>query len=260
MNSVLQFQQYKDESKKIVMATCYNHWGAKIMADSAVDCILVGDSVAMVEHGLPSTVHASLDMMVMHVASVARASAQQFIVADMPFLTYRKGLDHAMNAVEQLMQAGANAIKLEGVQGNVELIRHIVESGVPVMGHIGLMPQSVNRVGGYKVQGRDDGDDLLESARSLQAAGCFSVVIECVPEALAGRITGELTIPTIGIGAGKFTDGQVLVFHDMLGLNQFNAKFIKRYVNGRKALLDGLNQYSTDVVAQDFPADEHSFQ
>lgn len=261
MKSVLAFQTKKQAGEKIVMATCYSHWGAEIIAGSDVDCILVGDSVAMVEHGYPSTVHATVDMMAAHVSAVSRGANGRFIVADMPFMSYRKGLAEAMTAVERLVQAGAQAVKLEGAIGNLELVKHIVDSGVPVMGHLGLTPQFIHQLGGYKVQGRNEeaARVLQQAATDLASAGCFSIVLECVPELLAKSITESLSIPTIGIGAGVHTSGQVLVFHDLLGLSQFDFKFVKRFLNGREQCLNALNQYQQEVVAQQFPLPEHSF-
>ena len=192
--------------------------------------MLVGDSVAMVVHGYPNTLAATTDMMVTHTEAVAKGIKTKFIVSDLPFLSYRKSRDVAYAAIERLMRAGAHAVKLEGANGNLELIRHVVESGVPVMGHIGLTPQSVHALSGHKVQGYEKqvADDLCAQAQALEQAGVFAIVLECVPWALAQRITQQLTIPTIGIGAGPHTDGQVLVWHDFLGIqNEFKPKFSK---------------------------------
>ena len=224
------FQSKKDKGEHIVMATCYAHWAAQLLNDTDVDVLLVGDSVAMVEYGYQSTLAATVEMMAMHTECVARGAPDKFIVGDMPFLSYRKGLESTMDAVHALMKAGASAVKLEGAAGNIELIKHIVESGVPVMGHIGLTPQSVHQLGGYKVQGRgaSAAESLIQQAKDLEAAGCFCIVLECVPVAVADTITRTVTIPTIGIGAGHNTTGQVLVFHDMLGLNNSKMKFLKQ--------------------------------
>lgn len=255
------FNQMKRSAKPIVMATCYSYWAAQLMAETEVDCLLVGDSVAMVEHGYSSTLQATVEMMERHVDAVARGAPRKFIVGDMPFLSYRKGLVQAVEAVERLMRVGAHAVKLEGAVGHLDIIRHIVDSGVPVMGHLGLTPQSVHALGGYALQGRgqEAADRLYEEAHRLQEAGCFALVLECVPEMLAERITESLLIPTIGIGAGSKTSGQVLVFHDMLGLNDFKAKFMKRYLNGADQMKSAINAYSREVRALQFPAREHCY-
>ncbi|MDF1759555.1 MAG: 3-methyl-2-oxobutanoate hydroxymethyltransferase [Coxiellaceae bacterium] len=261
MKNIQDFQRMKRSDQKIVVSTCYSNWSAQILDKTEIDCLLVGDTVAMVEYGYDSTLKATVDMMEMHVEAVSRGAPSKFIIGDMPFLSYRKGLTATMNAVERLMRAGANAVKLEGAAGNLELVKHIVESGVPVMGHLGLTPQMVNQLGGYKVQGR--GDDavqlLLQQAKALEAAGCFSLVLECVPELVAEQVTHALQIPTIGIGAGPKTSGQVLVFHDMLGMNDFNSKFIKRYLNGQDLMIQAFNQYKQEVQTNAFPQPEHCY-
>src|SRR5882672_6506153 len=220
--NVLDFQKMKDEGRKISMVTCYDYSSARAVAESSIDCILVGDSVAMTMHGFSNTLSATTPMMALHTAAVARGAPSKFIVADLPFLTYRKGLKEAMDSVHDLMSAGAHAVKLEGVRGHAEIVRHIVESGVPVMGHLGLTPQSINLLGGMKVQARTDAmvEILAGQARELEEAGCFSLVLECAPPAAARKVTGSLTIPTIGIGAGASVSGQVLVYQDVLGLNR----------------------------------------
>jgi 3-methyl-2-oxobutanoate hydroxymethyltransferase len=201
--NVLDFQKMKDEGRKISMVTCYDYSSARAVAESTVDCILVGDSLAMTMHGHPTTLSATTAMMALHTSAVARGAPSKFIVADLPFLSYRKRLKDAMDSVQNLMTAGAHAVKLEGVRGHAEIVRHIVESGVPVMGHLGLTPQSVNLLGGMRVQARTDATvDLLASqAGELEQAGCFSLVLECVPSEVARKVTELLTIPTIGIGA-----------------------------------------------------------
>src|SRR6201993_2102349 len=208
--NVLDFQKMKNEGRKISMVTCYDYSSARAIAESNIDCILVGDSVAMVMHGHPTTLSATTAMIALHTTAVARGAPTKFIVADLPFLSYRKGLKDAMDSVQELMSAGARAVKLEGVRGHTEIVRHIVESGVPVMGHLGLTPQSVNLLGGMKVQARTDaaGEILRSDARALEQAGCFALVLECVPSASARAVTKLLKIPTIGIGAGVSVDGQ----------------------------------------------------
>ncbi|CAM4389397.1 MAG: 3-methyl-2-oxobutanoate hydroxymethyltransferase [Legionellaceae bacterium] len=235
---------------------------AKIISTTAIDCILVGDSVAMVMHGYKTTLNATVDMMVLHTAAVARGAPNKFIVADLPFLSYRKGLKAAMDAITVLMQAGAHAVKIERVEGNENLIRHIVDSGVPVMGHIGLTPQSVHQLSGYKVQGRTEiaAVNLLKQAKVLEDVGCFAIVLECIPRLLAGDITSDLSIPTIGIGAGENVSGQVLVIHDLLGFYQdIQPKFVKNYLNGYELVQNSLNAYVNEINAGEFPLLQHSF-
>lgn len=260
--NVLDFQACKARSEKIVMLTCYDYTTARIVQDSDVDVILVGDSAAMVMHGYGTTIPADIEMMCRHIESVSRGTKNKFIVGDMPFLSFRQSLTDNMRAVASVMKAGSHAVKLEGIEGNVETITHIVKSGVPVMGHLGLTPQSVNQLGGFRVQGR--GDDaarrLKEEARSCEQAGCFALVLECVPDDLAAEITALLNIPTIGIGAGARTDGQVLVMQDLLGLSSdFKPKFVRKYLDGRSVLLNAFNAYASDVKSGSFPADDESY-
>jgi 3-methyl-2-oxobutanoate hydroxymethyltransferase len=260
--NVLDFQAYKARSEKIVMLTCYDYTCARIVQDSDVDVILVGDSAAMVVHGYETTIPADVEMMCRHIESVSRGATDKFIVGDMPFLSFRESLADTMRAVGSMMRAGAHAIKLEGVEGNEDSIAHIVKSGVPVMGHIGLTPQSVNRLGGFRVQGRGNGaaQSLKEQALVCEKAGCFSLVLECVPEDLAAEITASLDIPTIGIGAGPGTDGQVLVMQDLLGMSaDFRPKFVRHYLDGRQLFQDAFNAYARDVKNGQFPASEESY-
>lgn len=260
--NILNFPERKRARKPLVMVTCYDYTMAAIAAQSEVDLLLVGDSAAMVMHGHSTTLPIDVEQMAWHVAAVQRGAPEKFIVADLPFLSYRKGLTPAMEAVEQLMKAGASAVKLEGIDGQQELIRHIVESGVPVMGHIGLTPQSVNQLGGFKVQGRapDQREALKQQARESQEAGCFSLVLECVPDTLASEITQSLDIVTIGIGAGLETDGQVLVMQDLLGLGgDFRPKFVRQYLDGSDLVLEALNRFSSDVRDRQFPSDAERY-
>lgn len=244
------------------MVTCYDYTSATIVASTEIDCILVGDSLAMTMLGHDSTLPATTPIMAQHIASVKKGAPNKFIVGDMPFLSYRKSLTENMNAVEAIMNAGANAIKLEGLIGNEELIKHIVDSGVPVMGHLGLTPQSVHQLGGYKVQGRGEaGEKLLEQAKKLQELGCFSLVLEAVPNAVAEKVSSQLQIATIGIGAGPSTDGQVLVFQDLLGLNtEFKPKFVRQYLNGAELIQGALNSFNQTVKDSSFPAIEESYE
>lgn len=260
--TTLDFRTYKEENRPISMVTSYDSWSAAVIEASDIDCILVGDSLAMTMHGHNSTIPASVDLMALHTAAVRRGAPEAFIIGDMPFLSFRKGLVPAMEAVEKLMQAGANAVKLEGYEGHGDIISHIVDSGVPVMGHIGLTPQSVNQLGGYKVQGKTDekARELLDDAMALEEAGCFAIVLECVPAAIGKAISEKLTIPTIGIGAGSDCDGQVLVLQDMLGLNQkFQPKFVRTFMNGFETIKKALNEYDCTVKERSFPSEKESY-
>ena len=260
--NILDFAERKVSGEKISMVTCYDYWSARILNQSDVDTVLVGDSLAMVVHGYSSTVQATVSMMATHTAAVRRGAPDKFIVADMPFLSVRKGLSPAMDAVAELMQAGANCLKIEGAAGHLDIIAHIVESGVPVMGHLGLTPQSVEMFGGHKVQGRGTQAvaALTKDARDLQQAGIFSLVLECVPAHVAAALTDELVIPTIGIGAGAGTDGQVLVLQDLLGMDPgFKPKFLRHYANGYDVVHAAVNTFHDDVHKRKFPCLQESY-
>ena len=262
MHSVRDFARFKAEGRKISIVTAYDAWSARIVAASNVDAILVGDSAAMVIHGHATTLAATVDLMALHTCAVARAGARKFLIADLPFLSFRKGIQVAMTAVGALVTSGAQAVKLEGVDGHEEVVRQIVGSGVPVMGHIGMTPQSVNQFGGFRVQGTNDVEAarLLRQAHTLAELGCFAIVLECVPTDLALRITSELRIPTIGIGAGIGTDGQVLVLHDLWGVDTGHSpRFVRRYLDGDRVLTNALNEYDADVKGARFPAFEESY-
>jgi len=262
MQAVHEFARFKAEHRKISIVTAYDAWSARLVAGSHVDAILVGDSAAMVMHGHPTTLPATVELMAAHTRAVASAAAGRFIISDLPFLSYRQGIPTAIAAMGALITSGAQAVKLEGVDGHEDVIRQIVGSGVPVMGHLGLTPQSVNQLGGFRVQGKSDraAADLIRQALLLQDLGCFSLVLECVPAALAARITMQLGIPTIGIGAGAATDGQVLVLHDLWGVGGNHApRFVRRYVDGEQILRHALDQYDADVKAANFPAPEESY-
>ena len=257
------FARRKVCGEKLSMVTCYDYWSAQILDQSDVDTILVGDSLAMVMHGFPSTVHATVDMMATHIAAVRRGAPNKFIVGDMPFMQARFSQDIALAGVAQLMRAGSNAVKIEGAAGQLELMARIVESGVPVMGHLGLTPQSVEAFGGHKVQGRAEAaaEKILADAKALEQAGCFALVLECVPQMLGRKISQALSIPTIGIGAGPFTDGQVLVLQDLLGMQaDFKPKFLRHYMAGHQSLTDAVNHFHSDVAAGAFPTCEEAYQ
>ncbi len=262
MKSVLDFAAAKAAGRKISMVTCYDASLARVLEATAVDCILVGDSAAMVMHGHSDTLAATVELMALHTAAVRRGAPTRFLVGDMPFLSFRKGVPAALDAVAALMRAGAQAVKLEGVAGHEDVIEAIVGSGVPVMGHLGLTPQSVNALAGFRVQGRkeDDAVRIVEDARRLESLGCFSLVLECVPSRLAARITRELSIPTVGIGAGIDCDGQVLVLQDLLGLSQgHRPKFLRTYLDGFGEVRDAVDRFDRDVKQGAFPAAAESY-
>lgn len=261
--NVLDFKTKKNRKEKISIVTCYDYTSARLVNTTQTDGILVGDSLAMTMYGEKTTLPATVELMAQHTLSVSRGAPDKFIIGDLPFLSFRFSLTENMRAVGSLMRAGAHAVKLEGVRGNEDLIQHIVESGVPVMGHLGLTPQSVNQMGGYRVQGRsqEQADLILTGARKLEECGCFAVVLECVPSALARQISERLTIPTIGIGAGPDTDGQVLVWQDLLGLNtEFKPKFVRQYLNGGELFTSALNQFVDDVRSGAFPSEQESYE
>ena len=262
MKAVTEFAKMKKVGTPISVITCYDYWSAKIIDETNVDAVLVGDSAAMVMHGYDNTVNASMDMMCYHIAAVKRGIKDKLIIGDMPFLSYRKSQIETMNNVEKFMQAGANAVKIEGANGHLEYIKHIVDSGVPVMGHLGLTPQSVHQFGGFKVQGKNEkaAEKLKEYAKQLEDAGCFAFVIELVPAELGKEVTEQVSIPTIGIGAGPYTSGQVLVLQDLLGMNkEFKPKFLRKYLNGFDLIKGALNNYNDEVKNHKFPNGEESY-
>lgn len=245
----------------LVSLTAYTTPMARLM-DAHCDFVLVGDSVGMVLHGMASTLSVTMEMMIMHGQAVARGLQHAMMAIDMPFGSYEEGPDQAFrNAARLMRETGAAAVKLEGGVEMAETIRFLVQRGVPVMAHIGLTPQSINTLGGYKVQGRDaDGEKILADAKAVEAAGAFSIVLEKVPETLADRITKELAIPTIGIGASAGCDGQILVVDDILGFfTAFKPKFVKRYANLGTDGEAAIAEYAAEVRARRFPAQEHVF-
>lgn len=244
------------------MVTCYDYTFARLLAQTAVDGILVGDSVAMVVHGHKSTIAATVEMMRLHTEAVARGAAGKFLIADMPFLSYRKGVTAALDAAQVLMTAGAHAVKIEGVDGHEDVVERFVQSGIPVMGHLGLEPQSVRAYGGFRVQGRSDESarEIARKASLLEQFGAFAIVLECVPARLAYEISNAVRIPVIGIGAGAGCDGQVLVLHDLLGMNiDFRPKFARRFLDGAESVLQAVARFDDEVKAGTFPAPEESY-
>ncbi len=263
MKSTLDFLKKKNSQQKISMVTCYDYSNAKAVNESDVDCLLVGDSVAMVVYGFDSTLHATENMIASHTAAVRRGASSKFIVADLPFLTHRMGEKLALETAGNLMKHGANAVKIEGLKGHGEVISHIVGSGIPVMGHLGLTPQSVHTLGGYKVQGRGqtEADTIFDEAKELERLGCFALVLECVPNELAKKITRELNIPVIGIGAGVDVDGQVLVMQDLMGLSSdFKPKFVRTYSNQHERVITSLNNFHRETLSGEFPNLSESYQ
>jgi 3-methyl-2-oxobutanoate hydroxymethyltransferase len=262
LKTINDFKLKYAEGVPISLVTCYDYWSAKIINETDIDAVLVGDSAAMVMHGFESTVNAEIEMMSYHLSSVKRGLKNKLLIVDLPFLVHRKSEHHLTDAVDRFMKLGANAVKIEGAGSNLKIINHIVESGIPVMGHIGLTPQSINSIGGFLVQGKDDeaSKRLIDEAKSLEDAGCFSIVLELIPAQLAKDITESLSIPTIGIGAGTYTSGQILVLQDLLGVNkEFNPKFLRKYLNGFELIRNSLNKYNSDVKNKHFPNELESF-
>jgi len=254
----------KSAGRKITMLTAYDYPFAKIVDEAGIDGIIVGDSLGMVVQGLDNTLPVTMDEMIYHAKIVARAVQNAMVIGDLPFMSYQASIEEAVrNAGRFLKEAGATAVKIEGGAEIASHIKAMTRSDIPVMGHIGLTPQSIHRMGGYKVQGKTEeaAKKLIEAAHAVEDAGAFSLLIEAIPIGLARRITEELTIPTIGIGAGPHCDGQVLVLHDVLGLfERFLPKFAKRYVNLREAALDAVVKYKDEIEKGIFPSEEQSFK
>jgi 3-methyl-2-oxobutanoate hydroxymethyltransferase len=262
--TILDIYKKKAEGKKISMLTAYDFPTAQIVDQAGIDIILVGDSLGMVVQGMSSTLPVTMEEMLYHTKLVSRATKSAMVVGDMPFLSYQTSAsDAVLNAGRFLKEAGAEAVKLEGGTQMAHAIRTIVNAGIPVMAHIGLTPQYVHALGGFKVQGKDDAarEKILADARAVQDAGAFAVVLEAMPASLAKDIREMLYIPTIGIGAGPDCDGQVLVIHDLLGFfDRFTPKFVKKYLNLKDQALMAVKEYKQDVEDGKFPLDEHSFK
>jgi 3-methyl-2-oxobutanoate hydroxymethyltransferase len=261
--TISKLQQKKESGNKITMMTAYDYPMASLVDESGIDTILVGDSLGMVVLGYDSTVPVTMDEMLHHCKAVSRGAKRSFIIGDMPFMSYHVSVEQAVeNAGRFIKESGCDAIKLEGGSDMAPVVRAIVKAGIPVCAHIGLTPQTATMLSGFKVQGKDaeSARELVESARDLEAAGAFMIVMECIPDLLASRITETLAIPTIGIGAGADCDGQVLVFHDLVGLfERFTPKFVKQYVNLSPMIKAALVQYKNEVEEGTFPGPEHSF-
>lgn len=260
--SAKNFLHAKTEGRKLSMVTCYDYTFARLISQTPIDGILVGDSAAMVMHGYSSTLYANVELMRLHTEAVARGAGEKFVVADMPFLSFRKGLPAALDTAHALMSAGAHAVKLEGVDGHEDVIQRMTQSGIPVMGHLGLQPQSLHTYGGFRVQGRGDeaAHDIVRQSRALQDLGAFAVVLECIPAHLAQEITGNLQVPTIGIGAGAGCDGQILVLQDLLGMNMdFRPRFVRHFGDAGRMVLDAIGTFDKAVKTGAFPAPEESY-
>ena len=262
--TILDIKKMKMQGEKITMLTAYDYTMASILDESNIDILLVGDSLGNVVLGYDSTLPVTMEDMLHHTKAVSRAVRNAMIVADMPFLSYQISPEAALaNAGRFLKEADAQAVKLEGGREFAEVVHKITYAGIPVMAHLGLTPQSVHQLGGYKVQGKkeDAAEIMIQDAKILEEAGAFSVVLECVPEKLAAEITGSLSIPTIGIGAGVSCDGQVLVVNDMLGMyERMTPKFVKKYANLNLEIRNAVKRYIEDVKTNSFPDSEHSFK
>jgi 3-methyl-2-oxobutanoate hydroxymethyltransferase len=252
----------KKGKEKITMLTAYDYTFANIMDNVGIDSILVGDSVGNVMLGYPNTIPVTVDEMIHHTKAVSKGTKNALLVIDMPFMSYQESIEQARrNAGRMIKESGAEAVKLEGGVKMKDVIRALVDIEIPVMGHIGLTPQSIHRMGSYKVQGKgEEAEALIKDAKAVEEAGAFSVVLECVPRKLAKEITDMLSIPTIGIGAGPDCDGQVLVIHDLLGLfGEFRPKFVKSYLNIRQEMETAIKSFIEEVKEGVFPDDTHSF-
>ena len=263
MTTVLDVQRFKDEGRRFAMLTAYDYLSAQILDDAGIPILLVGDSLGMVMLGYPTTLPVTLDEMIHHAKAVSRGSRQALLVGDMPFMSYHASVEQAITSAGRFLQEGGmHAVKLEGGGRIVEITRRLTEMGIPVMGHLGLTPQFVHQMGGFKVQGKSESQAarIMADAKDLEQAGAFSLVLEGVPNAVATRVTGAVRIPTIGIGAGPGTDGQVLVLHDMLGLTSGKPpKFVKRYANLAAEISKAAQQFAEEVGAGSFPGPEHSY-
>ncbi len=254
----------KTLGQKISMLTAYDATMARLLDRAGIDALLVGDSLGMVIMGHETTIPVTLEAMIHHAQAVSRGTQRALVIADMPFLTYQvSAADAVRNAARLIQQGGVSAVKLEGGVPVADRVRRLVDAGIPVMGHIGLTPQSVHQLGGYRTVGKTEGEagQLMEDARALEAAGAFAVVLECIPPEVAGAITAQLAVPTIGIGAGPQCDGQVLVSYDAFGLfDELAPKFVKQYADLGDRMIEAARQYIAEVEQGQFPAPEHSFR
>ncbi len=256
-------RQMKENGERFAMLTAYDATFARLLDEAGADVLLVGDSLGMVVQGHETTLPVTLEEMAYHCRAVVRGTRRAHVVGDMPFMSYQASIEQAMtNAGILMKEGGCHAVKLEGGAVHAELVRRLVSAGIPVMGHIGLTPQSYHQLGGFKVQGRDPGgrERLLEDARALEEAGCYSIVLEAIPADIAREITATVSVPTIGIGAGTSCDGQVLVSYDMLGMDEtFKPRFVRRYATLGQTIKDAVAHYVADVRTGAFPSDAESF-
>jgi len=254
----------KEKGRKITMLTAYDYPTAQMVDKAGIDTILVGDSLGMVVLGYTSTVPVTMEEMIHHTKAVTRGTTYAFVIGDMPFMSYQTGIEKAIeNAGRFIKEGGCDAVKLEGGTEVTPVVKAIVTAGIPVCAHIGLTPQTATQLSGFKVQGKDaeGARNLIIAAKDLEKAGAFMVVMECIPEILTSRITRELGIPTIGIGAGKDCDGQVLVYHDLVGLfERFTPRFVKQYIKLGPMIIDALKEYKKEVEDGVFPGEEHTFK
>ncbi len=261
--TTLRLKEMKDRGERIAMLTSYDYSMARIVDAAGIDVILVGDSAANVMAGYETTVPITLDAMIYHARSVVRAVERALVVVDLPFGTYQGNSKIALESAIRIMkETEADAVKLEGGEEILESVERILTAGIPIMGHLGLTPQSIHKFGTYTVRAREEAEaeKLVRDAHLLEEAGCFAVVLEKIPAALAGRVSQELAIPTIGIGAGGGTDGQVLVIHDMLGINKgFSPRFLRRYADLHTLMTDAVERYVADVKSQDFPNEQERY-
>lgn len=256
------FEKMKQAGEKISMLTAYDYPSAQLVEEAGVDTILVGDSLGMVVLGYDSTVPVTVEEMIHHTKAVRRGAAQTFVAADMPFMSYATIDSALINAGRLIKEGGADAVKLEGGIDIVPIVQSLTRAGIPVVGHIGLTPQTANQLGGFKVQGRDleSATQLVKDGQAIEQAGAFLLVLEAIPRQVAKQVSGALRIPTIGIGAGAECDGQVLVFHDILGLfKRFTPKFVKQYAELRSDCVNAIQQYHSEVKTGLFPSEEHTF-
>ena len=263
-NTVVTFKEAKAKGEKLTMLTAYDYSTAKLVDGAGINAILVGDSLGNVVLGYPDTISVTMEDMIHHSVAVSRGIKETLLICDMPFMSYQTSVyDAVVNAGRLMKEGRAHAVKLEGGQEMEETIRAIVNASIPVCAHIGLTPQSINALGGFKVQGKGEeaAQKLLDDARAVERAGAFAVVLECVPAALAKKVSEEISIPTIGIGAGADCDGQVLVYQDMLGMfTDFKPKFVKHYANVGEIMTEAFKAYDAEVKAGVFPAQEHTYK
>ena len=264
IKNINDFQKLKDNNEKIAMLTAYDYSTAKVLDEAEIDGILVGDSLAMVALGYENTYNITIDEMLIFVRAVARGAKNSFIIGDMPFMSYNLSIEQGLENAGKMIKAGANAVKIEGCNDHIlALTKRLVESGIPVLAHLGLTPQLLNTLGGYKIQGKsfEAIEAILESAKKLQEAGAFAVVLELLPAESAEYITNNLNIPTIGIGAGVGCSGQIVVTDDILGkFTDFAPKFVKKFANLHDVMLEGVKRYSQEVKDLEFPSKKESFE